>query len=163
MSLVWWIWTYASSQSNVNSPGWWLWSRLIHHGLNETVYLNMLMCAADHGHPFVTTVYHLLFAISCSVNEIWHKANVIWNWFQELHNDFTVLQWPPQSPDLNPVRHLWDVVEREFRSETVQLSNLQTLHDDAIMSTWTRVAKECFQHLFWKEEDVLSSGGEGSL
>lgn len=75
-----------------------------------------------------------------------HKSNVIWNWFHELHNDFTVLQGPPPSPHLNPVRHLWDVVEREFHRETVQLSNLQKVHDDAIIPTWTRISKECFQH-----------------
>uniref|UniRef100_A0AAR2J702 Transposase Tc1-like domain-containing protein n=1 Tax=Pygocentrus nattereri TaxID=42514 RepID=A0AAR2J702_PYGNA len=38
---------------------------------------------------------------------------------------FTVLQWPPQSPDLNPIEHLWDVVEREIRIIDVQPTNLQ--------------------------------------
>jgi len=29
-----------------------------------------------------------------------HKARIISNWFLEHDNDFTVLKWPPQSPDL---------------------------------------------------------------
>ena len=49
------------------------------------------------------------------------------NWFNEHDNEFSVLQWPSQSPDLNPVEHLWDWVEREIHSMNVQLINLQTL------------------------------------
>ncbi len=31
------------------------------------------------------------------------------------HDDeFTLLKRPPQSPDLNPVEQLWDVLEREI-------------------------------------------------
>ncbi len=37
--------------------------------------------------------------------------------------------WPPQSPDLNPIEHLWDVVEQEIRIMDVQPAKLQQLHD----------------------------------
>jgi len=43
-----------------------------------------------------------------------HKAQIISNWFLEHDNEFTVLKWPLQSPDLNPLEHLWDVVEQEL-------------------------------------------------
>ncbi len=52
----------------------------------------------------------------------------------------------PQSPDLNPIEHLWDVVGREIYIMDVQLTNPQQLRD-AIMSIWTKISKECFQHL----------------
>ena len=62
-----------------------------------------------------------------------HKAQISSNWFLEHHNEFSVLQWPPQSPDLNPTEHLRDVVEQEIRIMDVQPTNLQQLCD-AIMS-----------------------------
>ncbi|XP_073487389.1 mRNA cap guanine-N(7) methyltransferase isoform X2 [Aquarana catesbeiana] len=62
-----------------------------------------------------------------------HKAQIISNWFLERDNEFTVLQWPPQSPDLNLIEHLWDVVEQEIRIMHVQLTNLKQLRD-AIVS-----------------------------
>jgi len=57
--------------------------------------------------------------------------------------ELTVLKWPPQSPDLNPIEHLWDVVERELDVHPTNLHQLQ----DAILSIWANIAKECFRHL----------------
>ncbi|CAI9539792.1 unnamed protein product [Staurois parvus] len=57
-----------------------------------------------------------------------------------------ILQWPPQPPDLHPTEHLWDVVEWEICIMDVQLTNLQQ-RLDTIMSIWTKIFEECFQHL----------------
>jgi len=52
----------------------------------------------------------------------------------------------PQSPDLNPIEHLWDVVERELHALDVHPTNLHQ-QQDAILSIWANISKECFQHL----------------
>ncbi|MBN3299690.1 PEX5 protein, partial [Amia calva] len=48
--------------------------------------------------------------------------------------------------NLNPIEHLWDVVERELRALDVHPTNLHQLQD-AILSIWANISKECFQHL----------------
>ena len=68
------------------------------------------------------------------------------NWFLKNANGFIILKWPPQSPHLNPIEDLWDVVEQEIRIMDGQLTNLQQL-PNAIMSIWIKILEECFQHL----------------
>ncbi len=115
---------------------------LIEHRLNTTVYLSIV---ADHVHPFMTTVYQSSDDYFQQDNAPCHKAQIISDWFLE-HDEFVLLKWTPQSPDLNPIEHLWDVVEREIHIMDVQTTNLQQLCD-AIMSIWTKISEECFQHL----------------
>ncbi len=115
----------------------------IEHCLNATAYLRI---AADHVHPFMTTVYPSSDGCFQQDNTPCHKAEIISDWFLEHDDDFTLLKWPPQSLDLNPIEHLWDVVEREIHIMDVQLTNLQKLRD-VIMSIWTKISEECLQHL----------------
>ncbi len=129
----------------------------IEHSLNATAYLSIV---ADHVHPFMTTVYPSSDGYFQQDNTPCHKVQIMSDWFLEHDNGFTLLKWPPQSPDLNPIEHLWDVVEREIRIMDVQPTNLQQLRD-AIMSIWTEISEECFQHLVesmpWIIKSVLKA------
>ncbi len=115
----------------------------IEHCLNATAYLSIV---ADHVDPFMTTVYPSSNGYFQQHNAQYHKAQIISDWFLEHENEFTLLKWPPQSPDLNPKKHHWDVVEREIHIMDEQPTNLQQLRD-AIMSIWTKISEECFQNL----------------
>ncbi|KAJ8417767.1 hypothetical protein AAFF_G00226100 [Aldrovandia affinis] len=115
----------------------------IEHCLNATAYLSLV---ADCVHPFMVTVCPSSNGYFQQDNAPCHKAHVISSWFHEHDNEFSVLQWSPQSPDLSPIEHFWDVVEWEIHNMNVQPTNLQQLYD-AIMSIWTRISEECFQHL----------------
>ncbi len=154
---------YTLSNSTVCSTVWGIfsWHSLgplvpIEHRLNTTVYLSIV---ADHVHPFMTTVYHLLMYFQQD-NAACHKDQIISDWFLEHDNEFTLLKCPPQSPDLNPIEHLWDVEEREIHIMDVQTTNLQQLCD-AIMTIWPTSLRNvsntllnlCHEELrqFWKK------------
>ncbi len=121
----------------------WLTYVPIEHCLNATSYLSIVV---DHVHPFMTTVSPSPDDYFQQDNAPCHKAQIISDWFLEHDNEFTLLKWPPQSPDLNPIEHFWDVMEREIHIMDVQPTNLQQLRD-AIMSIWTKISEECFNTL----------------
>ncbi len=132
----------------------------IEHRLNATSYLSIV---ADHVHPFMTIVYPSSDGYFQQHNAPCHKAQIISDWFLEHDNEFTLLKWPPHSPDLNPIEHLWDVVEREIHIMDVQPTNLQQLRD-AIMTIWTKSQRNvsntllnlCHEELrkFWRQKRV---------
>jgi transposase len=68
-----------------------------------------------------------------------HIANVV---RQELvAANINVLEWPPRSPDLNPIEHLWDNLDRKIRA----LENPpRTLHELSIrlQEVWTAIHQE---------------------
>ncbi len=107
----------------------------------------------------MTTVYTSSDAYFQQDNAPCHKAQIISDWFLEHDNEFNLLKWPPQSPNLNPIEHLWDVMEREICIMDVQPTNLQQLRE-AIMSISTKIYQTllnlCHEELtqFWRQKGV---------
>ena len=48
-------------------------------------------------------------------------------------NQITLLDWPPQSPDLNPIEHLWNYIKMELTKYPRQAK--------VVWEIWERVAE----------------------
>ncbi|CAH1988070.1 unnamed protein product [Acanthoscelides obtectus] len=66
-----------------------------------------------------------------------HVARVTIDFFQ--HNDVTLLPWPPRSPDLSPIEHVWDMMGR-------RLLNLQPLREELVVA-WNEIPQEDIDQL----------------
>ncbi|GBN09314.1 Actin-binding protein IPP [Araneus ventricosus] len=54
--------------------------------------------------------------------------------------------WPPNSPDLNPMEHIWDVMERQLRAQTPPCPNISTLRDRCL-DIWCNLSPVMYQKL----------------
>ena len=54
-----------------------------------------------------------------------HTAKIVKKWFIE--NEIKTLEWPPQSPDLNPIENLWSFMKLKLRD--THCKNLAELED----------------------------------
>src|SRR6185312_8139279 len=57
-----------------------------------------------------------------------HMANHVQGWLREWAGDNGVelLDWPPYSPDLNPIENLWKVLKERIAKRYPELATLKT-------------------------------------
>jgi transposase len=60
--------------------------------------------------------------------------------------DIPFMEWPPNSPDLNPIGHLWDAFKKKVRSRTLPPFNDNQLVD-AVINEWENTPQEITAHL----------------
>ncbi len=57
-----------------------------------------------------------------------------------------VLTWPAYSPDMSPIEHVWDALDRCIRQRVPVPANIQQLHT-AIEEEWTNITQATINNL----------------
>ena len=67
-------------------------------------------------------------------NAPYHKAMVVMNFLKAEY--FTVMDWPPQSPDLNPIENVWKTLGARSKARNPKTTE-QLL--DALQEEWNKI------------------------
>jgi transposase len=77
-------------------------------------------------------------------NDPKHKSKIATNWFED--HGFKVLPWPAQSPDLNPIEHLWDHLKRKLGEYERVPGGILELWE-RVQVEWEKIEPEVCQNL----------------
>ena len=90
-----------------------------------------------------------------------HKVSSIQKWFVKIGVE--ELDWPAQSPDYNPIEHLWDELEHRLRARPHRPTSVPNL-TNALVAEWKQILPAMFQHLVEslprRVEVVLAAKGD---
>ena len=74
-----------------------------------------------------------------------HTAKDVQKWLKT--NKIKILKnWPSQSPDLNPIEHLWHELETRIRNRPNNLKNLKEL-EAALKEEWNKIPQNVLMNL----------------
>ncbi len=77
-------------------------------------------------------------------NDPKHKSKLVQEWLS--NQEFDVLSWPAQSPDLNPIENLWSEVKRKLNKFKSPPKGILELWE-RIESTWNEITVQTCQNL----------------
>uniref|UniRef100_A0AAZ3RX87 Tc1-like transposase DDE domain-containing protein n=1 Tax=Oncorhynchus tshawytscha TaxID=74940 RepID=A0AAZ3RX87_ONCTS len=70
-------------------------------------------------------------------NDTCHTACSMCDFLQD--RNVSVLPWPAKSPDLNPIEHLWDLLDRRVRARAITPRNVRELAG-ALVEEWGNIS-----------------------
>jgi transposase len=94
-------------------------------------------------------------------NDPKHKSKSVQEWLS--NQEFDVLPWPAQSPDLNPIEHLWSEVKRKLNKFDCPPKGILELWE-RIEATWNDITPQICQNLIAsmprRINDVIKAKGK---
>jgi transposase len=101
---------------------------IVEGNLNADGYIGILR---DHLIPFLPDFLDEKDApIFQDDNAAIHRSSKVREWKQS--QGIQSLPWVAQSPDLNPIEHLWDELERSIRGRGSNIKNIKDLNNSLI-------------------------------
>ena len=154
-----WVWRRPHEKYNVdclvptvksNSEGVMIWGCFVKNKLGPLVvvegmitgevYKNLL---EDHLLPFFDGLGEETAFVFQDDNAPVHRANSVLTWKENL---ISSLPWPAQSPDLNPIEHLWDHLGRKVHEHKPHPKNRSELVA-VLQEEWVKIPESVLENL----------------
>ncbi|GBM26547.1 Transposable element Tc1 transposase [Araneus ventricosus] len=140
----------TAGHTQAGGSGIMLWGTFSWVALGPVVVVDQTMKAANYlniiADPYMAFVFPTGNGIFQQDNAPCHKARIVLEWFEEHTYEFHLMSWPPNSPDLNPIEHIWDDMERQLRTQTPPCPNISTLRDRCL-DIWYNLSPVIYQKL----------------
>ena len=116
---------------------------LVEGTLNQCRYVNIL---SKHFVPYLKEIDEQHpGAVLQSDNAPCHTAEYTIQWLQS--HGINRMPWPAQSPDLNPIEHLWDYLDRQLRKR-IPLPTSPAGLAAALQDEWGKIPLDVVRNLF---------------
>ena len=81
-------------------------------------------------------------------NDPKHTANSVKDYLETKKDELgiTIMDWPSQSPDLNPIEHVWAYIKAKLRKRVDKPSNLDQLYEH-IQQEWAAIPQRVMNNL----------------
>ena len=94
-------------------------------------------------------------------NDPKHTSHYATQWFSD--NNIAVLEWPAQSPDLNPIEHLWEHLKHQLQKYDTSPKGVHELWE-RVVEEWNEITTEVCQNLIesmprWIKAIIKANGG----
>ena len=89
-----------------------------------------------------------------------HKCNAVTAWFRD-HQEFTVIEWPSRSPDLDPIENLWGITVNEWADRNERTLDVHECH---YMEVWESIrsdpelCQQLVQSMRRRMQDCIKNG-----
>lgn len=147
-----WVWRRPDERYNIEclnptvksgQQGVMIWGCFTKNNLGPLVRLEGRVTAAIYVDVLENNLLSFIDSLDNQENYIFqednapiHTARVVKSWKQE--NEVDSLPWPAQSPDLNPIEHLWDELERQVRARKLLPKNRENLWE-ILQEEWSNI------------------------